>query len=149
MALPFDGESWTTTTATVDLSPFWKRHLKAQLRLYAAAAEREDAAGKTYRSAVIWGLTTFLQALGNCSSEASLRVRAADAGWWDALCRAELASPSLLDLRIGEVPISGHSLAKAALALRYLELTRRLTVDPTRVLDNPPAPVLAWLREEP
>ena len=151
MALPYDGDTgapWSATTATVDLLPFWKRHLKAQRRLYAAAAERGDA-GKPYRSSVVWGLTTFLQALEDCGSEAALRARAADGAWWDTLCRAELASPSLLDLRIGEVPISGHSLAKAALALRYLELTRRVTIDPTTVLDAPPAAVAEWLREEP
>jgi hypothetical protein len=147
MTLPFDGESSSTTTATVDLLPFWKRHLKAQRRLYAASAERGDA-GKPYRLAVVWGLTTFLQALGDCGSEAALQARVADTAWWDALCRTELVSPSLLDLRIGEVPISGHSLAKAALALRYVELTRRVTLDPTTVLDTPPAQVLAWLREE-
>lgn len=147
MALPYEGESWGTTTATVDLLPFWRRHLKAQLRLYSAAAERGDA-GKPYRSAVVWGLTTFLQALGDCESEAMLRTRAADGAWWDTLCRAELSSPSLLDLRIGEVPISGQSLAKAALALRYLELTRRVAVDPTTVLDMPLTPMIAWLREE-
>lgn len=147
MAVLFDEHEWSVATATVDLLPFWRRHLKAQLRLYAAAAGRGDA-GKPYRSAVMWGLTTFLQALADCASEADLRACAADSRWWDILCRAELESPSLLDLRIGEVPISGHSLAKAALALRYLELTRRLTIDPTTVLDAPPAQVAAWLREE-
>lgn len=147
MTLPLDEYEWSTATATVDLLPFWRRHLKAQLRLYTAAAARGDT-GKPYRSAVVWGLTTFVQALADCASEADLRARAADGRWWDALCRAELESPSLLDLRIGEMPISGHSLAKAALALRYLELTRRLTVDPTIVLDAPPAPVATWLREE-
>lgn len=147
MTLPMGEDSWTTATAAVDLLPFWRRHLKAQLRLYAAAAARGDA-GKPYRSGVVWGLTTFLQALGDCQTEMDLRVRASTSGWWDMLCRAELDSSSLLDLRIGDVPISGHSLSKAALALRYIELTRRLSVDSTTVLDSPPAPVAAWLREE-
>lgn len=56
----------------------------------------------------------------------------------------------MLDLRIGEIPIAiaGHSLAEAALALRYTELARRVKVDPATVLDTPPAAVAGWLREE-
>lgn len=146
MSSPFRPMGARPPVAVVDSIPFWKRHLRAQLRLYAGAGARGDA-GRPYRSAVIWGLTTFLSGLADCASDDALRDRAADAAWWDRVCREELQCPSLVELRIGEVPISGHSLSQAALALRYVEVTRRVALDPTTVLDTPPAEVLAWLRE--
>lgn len=147
MSSPFREIVPARSIAVADTIPFWRRHLRAQLRLYAGAGERGDA-GRPYRSAVVWGLTTFLSALGDCASETALRDRAGDTAWWDALCRAELHCPSLVELRVGEVPISGHGLSQTALALRYLEVTRRLALDPTTILDTPPPQVLAWLREE-
>ncbi|MFI5273077.1 MAG: hypothetical protein ACHQ4H_08610 [Ktedonobacterales bacterium] len=139
----------TTTSATsttiTDLLPFWKRHLRAQIRLFTSAAERGDT-GRRYRAAVVWGLTTFLHALQECGSPDELRARAQSPDWWDELCRDELESPSLLGLRVGEVPLSGKGVAECALSLRYLELTRRLVVDPTTVLDQRPVVVDTWLR---
>lgn len=147
MSSPFGEIVSKRAVAVIDSIPFWKRHLRAQLRLYAGAGA-QGGTGRPYRSAVVWGLTTFLSALGECQSEDDLRRRAGDTTWWNAMCRAELHSASLVELRIGEVPISGHSLSQAALALRYLELTQRLAFDSTTVLDTPPPQVLAWMREE-
>jgi hypothetical protein len=146
MADPGDGGAWAVTTASVDLAPFWRRHLRAQIRLYASVTGHGDD-GRAYRSAVVWALTTFLHGLQDCTTAETLRQRASQTSWWDARCRSELGCPSLLALRVGDVPLSGHSLAGAALALRQIELAQYVTVDPTTVLDAPPSGVLAWLRE--
>src|SRR5262249_34398575 len=137
---------WESANATVDVTPFWKRHLRAQLRLYSWTTAQGEG-DERYRTAVVWGLTTFLHGLQDCLDITSLRERAQDTSWWDWLCRRELDCPSLLQLRIRGVPVSGHGLAGAALALRYLELTRRLVVDPTIVLKAPPRSILDWLAE--
>ena len=141
--------SWAAlpATALTDLLPFWKRHLRAQSRLYAAARTRGEA-GRHYRTAVTWGLTALLHGLEGCATAGDLLDRAQNALWWDQLCRDELESPSLLELRVCDVPLSGKGLAECALGLRYLELTRDVTVDPTSVLDAPPAAVAAWLAAE-
>lgn len=138
--------SWAALPLTTlpDLLPFWKRHLHAQMRLYTAAAQRGEA-GRHYRAAVVWGLTALLHGLEVCASPDDLLARAQDRRWWDQQCRDELESPSLLELRVRDVPLSGKGVAECALGLRYLELTRGLTIDPTSVLDAPPAAVLAWL----
>lgn len=138
--------TWAALPVTTlpDLFPFWKRHLQAQMRLYAAAAARGEM-GRHYRAAVVWGLTALLHGLGTCATEADLLERAQDAVWWDELCRGELDSPSLLELRVRDVPLSGKGLAECALGLRYLELARGVTIDPTTVLGAPPPPVAAWL----
>jgi len=137
---------WESATATVDVTPFWKRHLRAQMRLYSRTTAQGEGADR-YRAAIVWGLTTFLHGLQDCPDVTRLRERAQDTPWWDWLCRRELSCPSLLDLRIRDVPISGHALAGAALALRYLELTRRLIVDPTIVLQAPSRAIIDWLAE--
>jgi hypothetical protein len=116
------------------------------MRLYVGARNR-GSIGLQYCSAVIRGLTTLLHALQDCDTEAVLHERARDALWWDRRCRADLECPSLLELRINGIPLSGHGLAETVLALRYLEITRRLSVDPTRVLEAPPPAVEAWLRD--
>lgn len=141
--------SWAALPATTasDLLPFWKRHLQTQMRLYTAAAARGEA-GRHYRAAVVWGLTALLHGLEACASADDLLARAQDAMWWDQLCRDELESPSLLELRVRDVPLAGKGLAECALGLRYLELTRRVTVDPTVVLDTPSPPIAAWLAAE-
>ncbi len=146
MSDPAGDGAWKVATASVDLAPFWRRHLRTQIRLYSRLNSRGDE-GRTYRSAVVWGLTTFLNGLQECGSSEALRRRASNTPWWDGVCRSELGCPSLLELRVGAVPLSGHSLASAALALRQIELDRRLAIDPTTVLDSPPAAVAAWLRE--
>lgn len=144
----FTPPSWSAasdaSTAVADLLPFWRRHLQAQRRLY-RWQENQGELGRSYRSAVVWTLTTFMSALQDCSAPTALRHRAKDTGWWDALCRAQLDSPSLMELRVQDVPLSGHALAETALALRYLELTQRYTIDPTVVLDDMPPALASWL----
>ena len=149
--MPVFSEDWVSSadavaTATVDLTPYWRRHLRALRRLFTAAANHDEL-GRRYRTAVNLGLTAFLHGLQDCTDIFALHRRAHDTDWWDAICRAELDSPTLLGLRIQGVPLSGHGLASAALALRYLETTRHLRVDPTTVLDYPPASMDAWLQE--
>ena len=146
MSGPVGDNPSRVATLTVDLMPFWRRHLRAQIRLYASVAGHGDE-GRAYRAAVVWALTTFLHGLQDCRTPDELGSRAADRPWWDGLCRAELDCPSLLELRVGAVPLSGHSVSSAAMALRQIELTRRLTVDPTTVLDKQPAVLTAWLSE--
>jgi hypothetical protein len=119
--------------------------LRAQIRLYSVVKGHGDE-GRAYRSAVVWALTTFLNSLQDCDSGEALRRRASNTPWWDGVCRTELGCPSLLELRVGDVPLSGHSLAGAALALRQIELDRHISIDPTSVLDLPPPAVAAWLR---
>lgn len=147
MSGPLSKSSWETATASGDLVPFWRRHLRAQIRLYAWARGR-DTGGRSYCAAAVWSLTTFLHALQDCTTEADLHTRAADKRWWDSLCATELESATLLALKVGDVPLSGNGLSKAALALRYLELTRRVTIDPTTVLDAPPRVLDTWLSED-
>jgi len=137
----------TTTSSGIVSAPFWKRHLRAQIRLY-ASAQRRGSAGKTYCSAVMWGLTTFLSALQDCATPEQLQARGNQARWWDELCREELDSTTLLELRIGDVPISGHGLSQAALALRYFELVSGVTIDSTAVLGDPPHTLLLWIGSE-
>ncbi len=146
MSLPVD-QSWTAVATRVDLVPFWKRHLRGQLRLYSGINAHGDAS-RLYCAAVTWGLTTFLNALQDLTTEHALRERAQDTSWWNHLCQRELESPSLLELRIGGVPLSGKGLSESAIALRYIELTRRVTIDPTTVLSAPPPAILDWLREQ-
>ncbi len=139
--------SWGPAPVSVDLMPFWKRHLRGQIRLYNGVNAHGDV-GRQYCAAVTWGLTTFLGALQDCKSDSALRERAQATTWWNNLCQRELDSPSLLQLRIGGVPLSGKGLSESALALRFVEITRRATVDPTTVLSAPPPAILDWLREE-
>lgn len=146
MTMSRDDRPWEAPTATVDLSRFWRRHLHAQVRLYAGASQR-GAMSRAYCTAVVWGITTFLHALQDCHSDAALHARAHDVPWWDRLCRTELDSPSLLGLSIRGVPISGKGLSEAALALRCFEILHATSIDPTSVFDNPPTALVAWVRE--
>lgn len=146
MTSPLD-RSWTAVATGVDLLPFWKRHLRGQMRLYNGINAHGDVS-RLYCAAVTWGVATFLHALQDCPTEHALRECAQDSLWWNRICQRELDSPSLLELRIGGVPLSGKGVSESALALRYLELTRRITIDPTTVLSAPPPAVVDWLREE-
>ena len=146
MSSPVD-RSWTAVATVVDLVPFWKRHLRGQIRLYNGINAHGDV-GRQYCASVGWGITIFLSALHDCTTENALRERGQDRSWWNRLCQSELESSSLLELRIGGVPLSGKGLSESALALRYVELTRHVIIDPTTVLSAPPPAVLDWLREE-
>lgn len=146
MSSPVD-RSWTAVATGVDLLPFWKRHLRGQIRLYNGINAHGEAS-RQYCAAVTWGVATFLSALQDCATENALRDRAQDTPWWNRICQRELESPSLLELRIGGVPLSGKGISESALALRYIELTRRVTIDPTTVLSAPPPAVIDWLRKE-
>lgn len=138
--------SWSAVATSVDLLPFWKRHLRGQIRLYNGINAHGDIS-RQYCAAVTWGIATFLSALQDCATENALRERAQDTAWWNRACRRELECPSLLELRIGGVPLSGKGLSESALALRYIELTRRVTIDPTTVMSAPPPAVTDWLRD--
>lgn len=145
MSLPVD-RSWTAVATSVDLLPFWKRHLRGQFRLYSGINAHGDVS-RQYCAAVTWGVATFLSALQECATEHALRERAQDQSWWNRICQRELESQSLLELRIGGVPLSGKGISESAIALRYIELTRHITIDPTTVMSTPPPAVIEWLRE--
>ncbi len=138
--------AWNVSGASVDLVPFWKRHLRAQIGLHGAVKGHVDNV-RGYPSAVVWALTTFLQCLQESVSAKALRERASTTAWWDALCWSRLGCLAVLELRVGDVPLSGHGLPSAALALRHLEIAEPDTPDSTTVLDTPPSSVAEWLRE--
>ncbi len=138
--------AWNVSAASMDLVPFWKRHPRAQIGLHGAVKGHVDNV-RGYPLAVVWALTTFLQCLQESVSTKALRQRASTTAWWDTLYRSRFGCLAVLELRVGYVPLSGHGLSSAALALRHLENAEHVTPDSTTVLDTPPSSVAEWLQE--